>query len=177
MALQSILVVDDDVDLLRALERRLQGRIATVRLVTSAAQALVAVRDGPRPDVALVDVRLGPDSGFDLAAELRTLHPGLPVILFTSHPSSDAVVRGARVGALGVLPKPVEIDQVFELLELRLPVWSEQPDPDASLARHQWNFIQRILHRCGGNVSEAARRLGISRQALQRKLGKNPVKR
>ncbi len=46
-----------------------------------------------------------------------------------------------------------------------------------SLARVEWEHIQRVLSDCGGNVSEAARELSMHRRSLQRKLGKYPVKR
>ena len=54
---------------------------------------------------------------------------------------------------------------------------SAEPDDVPSLARAEWEHINRVLADCGGNISEAARRLGIHRRSLQRKLGKRPVKR
>jgi two-component system response regulator RegA len=81
-----------------------------------------------------------------------------------------------RLGASTYLSKPVDADQILAAFEMlnspELP-----PSPTAQpLARVEWEHIQRVMSDCEGNVSQAARLLGIHRRSLQRKLGKYPVR-
>jgi two-component system response regulator RegA len=82
-----------------------------------------------------------------------------------------------RLGAADYLSKPVSIDDLlnaFARLENRD---SARPAPELrapSLARAEWEHMHRVISDCGGNISEAARRLGMHRRSLQRKLQKHP---
>jgi two-component system response regulator RegA len=83
-------------------------------------------------------------------------------------------VESIKLGAASYLTKPADADQIVAAFA------GTQPPDDAqapSLARVEWEHIQRILADCDGNVSQAARVLGIHRRSLQRKLSKRPVPR
>jgi two-component system response regulator RegA len=70
--------------------------------------------------------------------------------------------------------KPADADEVLAAFDVDKVVESSvEPEMEVqSLARAEWEHIQRVLTECGGNISEAARRLGIHRRSLQRKLQK-----
>jgi two-component system response regulator RegA len=83
-----------------------------------------------------------------------------------------------KLGAVDFVQKPADADQLLAAFERALaddPLEPPEPDYDPpSLARAEWEHIQRVLHDCGGNVSKAARKLGLNRRTLQRKLQKRP---
>jgi two-component system, response regulator RegA len=82
-----------------------------------------------------------------------------------------------KLGARHYLTKPADADEILAALGAAHPDDDLSATPVAgtpSLARAEWEHIQRVLADCGGNVSEAARRLSIHRRSLQRKLAKNP---
>jgi two-component system response regulator RegA len=92
--------------------------------------------------------------------------------VLTGYGSIATAVESIKLGAASYLTKPADADQI-------VAAFDGAPPPDAaqapSLARVEWEHIQRILADCGGNVSQAARALGIHRRSLQRKLSKRPV--
>lgn len=93
-------------------------------------------------------------------------------------PRSFDAVEATRLGAAGYLSKPVDADEVVRALltpeaSLEASLAVETP----TLARAEWEYIHRVLADCGDNVSEAARRLGLHRRSLQRKLQKYPPPR
>ena len=93
----------------------------------------------------------------------------------TAHGSIDSAVEAMRRGAFDYLTKPVDADDVLRAFEPS----GEDEDAGAvpSLQRVEWEHIQRVLADCDGNVSKAARLLGLHRRTLQRKLGSRPPAR
>jgi two-component system response regulator RegA len=121
-----------------------------------------------------VDLRLPGDSGLRVIRELKALDTSTVVVVLTGYGSIATAVESMKLGAASYLTKPADADQIVAAFE------GTQPGPDVeapSLARVEWEHIQRILADCGGNVSQAARVLGIHRRSLQRKLAKYPVNR
>ena len=101
------LVVDDSYDFLRAARTVLEsGGMTVVGATTSSAEALLQVRE-TSPDVVLVDIVLGSESGFDLARQLTTAvgRQGAPVILISTHGEDDFADLIAASPAIGFLPK------------------------------------------------------------------------
>ena len=168
--LRTVLVVDDDTVLLSALERDLRARGLTVLPAPSADRALEIARTR-RPDCALVDLCIGDDSGIDLLHELKAVLPDLLVVLLTGHGAVQNAVDAFHGGAVDFLQKPVGGLQLMQALEKAV---ARTRGPSPTLARAEFEHITRVLHECNGNISEAARRLGIHRRSLQRKLQKIP---
>jgi two-component system response regulator RegA len=79
-----------------------------------------------------------------------------------------------KLGAASYLTKPADADQILAAFDGTRPGDAAEVP---SLARVEWEHIQRVLTDCGGNVSRAARALGIHRRSLQRKLSKHPTTR
>jgi len=168
--LRTVLVVDDDTVLLSALERDLRARGLTVLPAPTADRALEIARTR-RPDCALVDLCIGNDSGIDLLRELKTVLPDLLVVLLTGYGAVQNAVDAFHGGAVDFLQKPVGGLQLMQALEKAV---ARSRGPSPTLARAEFEHITRVLHECNGNISEAARRLGIHRRSLQRKLQKIP---
>lgn len=168
--LRSILVVDDDHVLLSALERDLRARGFAVAAAATAEQAVEKARS-QRPDCALLDLCIGDASGIDLLRELKEALPELVVVLLSGHGAVHHAVDAFHLGAADFLQKPISGSQLVEALaQAQLRQLRAAP----TLARAEFEHITRVLDECGGNISAAARRLGIHRRSLQRKLQKAP---
>jgi two-component system response regulator RegA len=166
----AVLLVDDDELWVRACERGFRSMGYAVSAAASVTGALAAAHAQP-PELVVTDVRLGSECGLDLIEPLRQAHPGCTIALVSAYLSVAATAVAVRKGAHLVLFKPVDPTEIVRRLPRR--------DADAhawrtpTLARAEWEHIQRVLLDCEGNVSEAARRLGILRQSLQRRLRKH----
>lgn len=169
---RTALVVDDDepfrLRLVRALCAR--GMLATGAADYKEAMALARIE---APECAVVDLRLPGPSGLDLVRDLKALEPAMVVVILTGYGSIATAVQGMRLGATSYLTKPVDGDQVVAALGGE-PLPGEAAPVAQPLARVEWEHIQRVLGDCGGNVSQAARVLGIHRRSLQRKLSRVP---
>lgn len=165
----SFLVVDDD-DVFRArLARALADRGYVVRDVKDGAAALAAARS-ESPEYAIVDLRMPGMSGLDVVRELRALDEHTKILMLTGWGSVPTAVEAMRLGAVGYQQKPCTADEVLAGFTGGPPATVTE----VSLARAEWELIQRVLADSGGNVSEAARRLKMHRRSLQRKLQKRP---
>ena len=171
----SALVADDD-DLFRdRLGRALESRGWEVFLAADSAQTLAAAQEHA-PDLAIVDLRLGAENGLDLVRKLRSLDPTVFILMLTGWGSIATALEAVRGGADHYLSKPVDADQIIAVFR-SLPGTNgdKQALPSVpSLARVEWEHIQRVLTDCGGNISLAAKQLGLHRRSLQRKLSKYP---
>jgi two-component system response regulator RegA len=165
---RAVLVVDDDQTLLSAYERGL-GRDFRVVTATDSVRANAAAREH-HPEIAIVDLRLGTESGIELIRTLKRDHPNMFVVLVTGNGSIEVAVQAMRAGADDVVAKPVRSSEIIRRLGAGRASPEETPTP--TLAMAEWEHIHRVLADCGGNVSMAARKLGIYRSSLQRRLKK-----
>jgi two-component system response regulator RegA len=174
----SILVVDDDEIFCSVLARALERRGYAVAAALSVPQARQLI-EKERPEYAVVDLRIGNDSGLHLVRQLSSLNPPAKSVVLTGYGSIATAVEAIKLGALHYLTKPVEVDEILAALQGAAPAPGEtaiaQPKP-LSVRRAEWEHIQRVLSDHGGNISAAARALGIHRRTLQRKLHKRPVR-
>jgi len=112
----------------------------------------------------------------DLVRKLRSLDPTVFILMLTGWGSIATALEAVRGGADHYLSKPVDADQIISVFK-SLPGANgdKQALPSVpSLARVEWEHIQRVLTDCGGNISLAAKQLGLHRRSLQRKLSKYP---
>lgn len=171
------LVVDDDATFRRRLVKALVARGHEAHDAATADEGLELARR-VRPHRAVVDLRMPGKSGLELVRGLVAIDEELQVVVLTGYGSIATAVEAVRSGAVDYLQKPADTEQILAAFErdsevAALPA-SATTEGAPTLARVEWEHIQRILTDCGGNVSEAARRLGIHRRSLQRKLGKLP---
>lgn len=184
---RSLLFVEDDEALRGRLAQALRRRGFEVTAVGTAAEARAeAARESP--ELALLDLRLPDEDGLALAASLHALDPRTLIVILTGYGSIPTALEAVRVGVTWFITKPADADDVLAAFArgdeglreaLGLPpfeIAADMPPPyrAPSLARMEWEHIQRVLTDCGGNVSHAADALGIHRRSLQRKLAKRP---
>ena len=116
-------------------------------------------------------------SGLEVVRDLKMIDATTKVVILTGYGSIATAIDAVKLGATHYLAKPADADDiiaVFSRDEIPLPVITSSEIPVPSLARLEWEHIQRVLSDCGGNISEAARRFGIHRRSLQLKLRKTP---
>jgi len=172
----SVLLVEDDERFRERLGRALTSRGCDVRAVATVDEAMAAARL-ESPELAVVDLKLPVGSGLDVVRGLHAIDPTTRIVVLTGYGSIATALESVKLGATHYLTKPVDADQVLAAFEGR-DVTQEPPTVEVpSLARVEWEHIQRILNDCDGNVSQAARLLGIHRRSLQRKLSKFPTAR
>lgn len=109
------LLVDDDALYLRTLQRSLARRGHDCIIAPDARTALAAASSQP-PDFALLDLKLGSDSGLSLIAPLRALRPDMRIILVTGYASVATAVEAIKRGADDYLPKPASADAILRAL-------------------------------------------------------------
>ena len=179
----SILLVDDDERfrsrMLRAFEER--GYEAQQ---ADGYDSAVAIAEEESTEFALVDLRMPGRSGLELVRELHRIDPATRIVVLTGYGSIATALEAVRLGATHYLTKPADADEVIASFDRgqaeRMPASQEaeaQAPETPSLARVEWEHIQRVLTDCGGNITKAAERLGIHRRSLQRKLSKFPMPR
>jgi two-component system, response regulator RegA len=179
---RSLLIVEDDDVLRPRLARAFRERGFEVREAPDVDTALESARSDP-PEYALVDLRLGTRSGLEVVRGLAELDPATAIVVLTGYGSIATGLDALRLGAAHYLTKPADVDEVISGFaragaDVEVDVSVLDPTIDTpSLARVEWEHINRVLADSGGNISEAARRLGLHRRSLQRKLAKYPVRR
>ena len=170
----SILIVDDDLVLRERLGRAFRDRGFDVRVAENYDQAIAhARRDSP--ELMVVDLRMPGPSGLELVRDVQALDPTTKIVVLTGYGSIATAIDAMRLGATYYLPKPADADDILAAFARSEAPPLDPPDvshPTPSLARAEWEHINRVMSDCGGNVSAAARRLGMHRRSLQRKLQK-----
>ncbi len=172
MALKGLLI-DDDPIYLRVLQRSLEKRGLDVATATDASGALEVAR-GLALDFVLVDLKLGSESGLDLIVPLREISPDAQIVLATGYSSVATAVEAMKRGADDYLPKPVSAAAILRVLQGQSASEDHAGLTMTPLSRVEWEHIQQAMLDAEGNVSAAARMLGMHRRTLQRKLAKRP---
>ncbi|MGA2583368.1 MAG: response regulator [Tepidisphaeraceae bacterium] len=166
-----VLVVDDDSTFRTRLVAALAARQLDAFGSASPAEARQLCQR-LRPDRVIVDLRMPGGSGLDLVTDILRMHPQARIVVLTGYGSIATALEATRRGAVDYLTKPADADQILAAFEKTAKI--PAPNSAPSLARVEWEHIQRVLMDCNGNISQAARVLGIHRRSLQRKLSKYP---
>ncbi len=169
-----LLLVDDDATFRGVLARSLARRGFTVIQADSVATAREQMLSHI-PAFAVVDLSMPDEPGLHLIQPLLELNPETRIVVLTGYASIATAVEAIKLGAVHYLTKPADAGEIVAAFDHRggneAVDITEQPTP---LNRVEWEHIQRVLHECDGNISETARRLGMHRRTLQRKLQKRP---
>jgi two-component system response regulator RegA len=179
----SVLIVEDDERLRTRLARALRDRGYDVRVAEDAATA-ARLANLESPELAVVDLRLPDGSGLDVLRMLKRVDTATKVVVLTGYGSIATAIEAMRLGATHYVTKPADVDDIlagFARAELSAdaPVAppSAPPVEAPSLARTEREHIERVLADHHGNITHAARALGLHRRTLQRKLSKLPTPR
>lgn len=172
-----LLLVEDDAAFARTLKRSFERRGYRVLHAVSGeeVEALLALH---RPDYAVMDLKLaGNASGLNCVQSLHQQNPEALIVVLTGYASIATAVEAVKLGACHYLAKPSNTDDIeaaFERVEGRTDV--EVSNQTTSIKTLEWEHIHETLAETGFNISEAARRLGMHRRTLARKLEKRQVK-
>lgn len=174
MSARHCLVVDDDADFRAVLNSALTRRGYRVSSAADTASSLALSARDP-PDDVVLDLRLGEESGLELIEPLRDANPAVRIVVLTGFASIATAVQAIKLGALHYLTKPADADEILAAFAQHAGDASVEvttrPTPLEDL---EWEHIQHTLLACEGNISAAAKRLGLHRRTLQRKLQKRP---
>lgn len=114
--MQSLLVIDDEVPILRAFERAFTSDSTTVLTAKNAADGEATFIEA-KPDVVVLDLSLPDTSGLECFQRLREIDPRVPVIFITGHGTVESAIEATRLGAYDYLFKPLELDEMRTLLD------------------------------------------------------------
>ena len=173
-----VLIVDDESVFRESLCRAFRRRGWEAHDAAGGTAALEAARR-ISPDLVLLDLKMPNTSGLDLIEPIKELDSTITLIILTGYGSIPTAMDALKLGADHYLSKPVDVEQIlkaYENLHAEVP-GKQTPLTVPSLARVEWEHIQRVLSDCSGNISQAAKLLGIHRRSLQRKLSKFPPDR
>jgi two-component system response regulator RegA len=172
----TLLIVDDDRTFCEVLGEAFENRGYRVAIANNADQALAAAREQD-PEYAVIDLRIGNESGLLVTRMLRELDEEIRMVILTGYASIATAVEAIKLGAVHYLTKPAEVSDIIAALHKDEGDPSVEPaESPLSVRRLEWEHLQRVLAECDGNISAAARRLRMHRRTLQRKLAKRPVK-
>ncbi|HSN23170.1 MAG TPA: response regulator transcription factor [Methylomicrobium sp.] len=171
-----LLLVDDDETYCRVLKAALEKRDYEV-LVANDVQSGIALAEQSLPEYAVIDLRIGHESGLELVKKLISLDANTSCVMLTGFASIATAVEAIKLGAVHYLTKPANADEILAALhknegDAGVSI-SETP---LSVKRLEWEHLQKILMQHDGNISAAARALNMHRRTLQRKLEKRPVR-
>ena len=173
---KTIILVDDEELVRGRLAKAFNQRGFTVFTAGNFDDALQVINK-ERPTLGVIDLKMPGRSGLELIVAAKEINPDMQLVVLTGYGSIATATEAVRLGALSYLPKPADVDDILSTFaknpDLALEVI--QDDFSApSLARAEWEHINRVLTDCEGNISLAAKKLDLHRRTLQRKLQKYP---
>jgi len=173
----NLLLLDDDETFCQVLSRSLGKRGYEVLVAHDLAQA-ERIAAEQHPEYAVVDLRIGKESGLNAIQMLVDMEPGIRIVILTGYASISTAVEAIKLGAIHYLTKPAEVEDIIKAF------YHDQGNPEVpvesrpmSARRAEWEHLQKVLADYDGNISAAARAMGMHRRTLQRKLAKKPSPR
>lgn len=171
-----LLIVEDDASLSAALRRSFERRHYQVIACDSVEEVHARVQECP-PQFAVVDLKLRDGSGLECVRILREFDPRINIVVLTGFASIATAVEAIKLGASHYLAKPANTDRIIESFS------KASGDPSTplrskaiSIKNVEWEMIHETLIETDFNISETARRLGMHRRTLARKLEKRRIK-
>jgi len=178
MKIESVLIIDDDQILADTLIRAFVRRDIICCSASTMAAALQQAKVF-KPSHALIDLKLNSESGLDVVKALYELDPEINIVVLTGYASLKTAVNAIKLGARQYLAKPAKIDAIIKALtgldEVSTQLETPDVTPKNALKTIESEHIQQVLNESGYNISEAARRLGLHRRTLARKLAKKHI--
>jgi two-component system response regulator RegA len=172
----SLVIVEDDATFARTLKRSFEKRDYDVVLCADKG-ALLAALETITPRYAVVDLKLAAGSGLECVKLLSERDPSMRIVVLTGFASIATAVEAIKLGACHYLAKPANTDDIeaaFGRAEGDISVaLTGRP---TSIKNLEWERIHETLVETGFNISETARRLGLHRRTLARKLEKRVVR-
>ena len=172
----NLLLVDDDETFCSVLKPALEKRNFQVS-VANDVKSGISLAEQTEPEYAVIDLRIGHDSGLEMVKKLISLDDNTQIVMLTGFASIATAVEAIKLGAIHYLTKPANADEIVNALYKNKGdssvVINQNP---LSVKRLEWEHLQKVLMQHEGNISAAARALNMHRRTLQRKLDKRPVR-
>jgi two-component system response regulator RegA len=172
-----MLIVEDDAAFARTLKRSFERRGCRVLHAASVEETRELLKT-EAPERAVVDLKLGQESGLAVVQLLHQHDPEMMIVVLTGFASIATAVEAIKLGACNYLVKPSNTDDIEAAFsseptepQLQAPVASRP----TSIKTLEMERIHEVLAETGFNISETARRLGMHRRTLARKLAKRWV--
>jgi two-component system response regulator RegA len=173
---RSLVIVEDDATFARTLQRSFERRGYRVRLA-SGPDELEALLGEEVPGFAVVDLKLRVASGLSCIRTLHARNSAMCIVVLTGFASIATAVEAIKLGACHYLAKPSNTNDIEAAFDKTVgnPDVTLAARPTASIKTLEWEHINEVLAETGFNISETARRLGMHRRTLARKLEKRPI--
>ncbi len=173
---RQLLIVEDDMTFARTLQRSFERRGYAVQVAHNPDEVETALA-AAHPGYAVVDLKLGTASGLACVARLHAFDPAMLIVVLTGFASIATAVEAIKLGASHYLAKPSNTDDIEAAFSkadgnAAVPIDGRT----TSIKTLEWERINETLAETGFNISETARRLGMHRRTLARKLEKKPVR-
>ena len=173
---RSLIVVEDDAGFARTLKRSFERRDYEVVLAASIEDVRKALEERTFGH-AVVDLKLGGASGLACVELLHAHDPDMLIVVLTGFASISTAVEAIKLGACHYLAKPSNTDDIeAAFLHVAGGADVELSNRSTSVKTLEWEHIHKVLAETDFNISEAARRLGMHRRTLARKLEKQRIK-
>ena len=169
---KSLIIVDDDLPFRQRLSKSMEKKGFIVESFSNSKSSSERIKE-KNFDYAIVDMRLEDGSGLELIKMIKSISPDTRSLLLTGYGNIATAVAAIKSGAIDYLPKPAEIDQIYDALTNSKEILPPPPENPMTADRIRWEHIHRVYISCKRNVSETARRLRMHRRTLQRILNKH----
>ena len=172
----NLLLVDDDETFCSVLKPALEKRDFQVSIANDVKSG-ISLAEQTEPEYAVIDLRIGHDSGLEMVKKLISLDDNTQIVMLTGFASIATAVEAIKLGAIHYLTKPANADEIVNALYKNEGDSSVKINQNPlSVKRLEWEHLQKVLMQHEGNISAAARALNMHRRTLQRKLDKRPVR-
>ena len=173
MSDKKLLLVDDDQDFLETMAFELEGFGYLVFCAQGQVDVDTFIKDNSYLDYAIVDLRIGNESGLSIIPCIRDAFPKAKITMLTAFGSIASTVEAMKRGSDNYLMKPCSTQEILAALNSDSQHEQENTSDEVpDLYRKEREYIDYILQMNNGNISQTAKALGIKRQSLQRKLKK-----
>lgn len=183
----SLMLVDDNQDLLEFLREALSNEFAEILTATGGKKVMAMLAEGHVPDIIVSDINMPEGDGYTLCKTLKNSerYSHIPVVLLTSRGEERSQSDSYRIGAEGYMPKPFEVETLLELLrsimrrkaEIRKKYLDTNKEDAAGFTAKAEDFILRLNKLIGENISNPdldqqfiCKELGVSRALLYNRM-------
>ena len=172
---KKLIIIEDDLPFRNRLGYSMEKKGFSVEVFSKIAEANQSLKENKYTH-AIVDMRLEDGSGLEVIEFIKKISINTKALLLTGYGNIATAVAAIKAGAIDYLPKPADIDQIYDALTMSKSTLPPPPENPMTANRVRWEHIQRVFIQCNRNVSETARKLRMHRRTLQRILNKHAPK-
>ena len=172
---KKLIIIEDDLPFRNRLAYSMEKKGFSVEVFSKITEAKQSLKENKYTH-AIVDMRLEDGSGLEVIEFIKKISIDTKALLLTGYGNISTAVAAIKAGAIDYLPKPADIDQIYDALTMSKSALPPPPENPMTANRVRWEHIQRVFIQCNRNVSETARKLRMHRRTLQRILNKHAPK-